>query len=238
VKRVAIIQPNYIPWKGYFDIIHAVDVFIFLDDVQYTQRDWRNRNRIKLASGGSTWLTVPTLGGRSQSIHEVRIDRTQDWPRKHAQALRHSYARTPFFERYHPRFVEIVSSSFERLADLDIALTKQICEWLGIERELRRSSEMGGAGTKDERLVDLAQEVAGDSYLSGPAARDYIVPKRFEDAGIALRYHDYAGYAAYPQISAPFDHYVTVLDLLFAIGPDAPDYVWGSRTAKPIPVFE
>ena len=238
MKRVAIIQPNYIPWKGYFDIVHAVDIFIFLDDVQYTQRDWRNRNRIKLANGTSSWLTVPTQGGRSQSIHEVLVDRSQDWSRKHAEALRHSYARSPFFDRYHPRIIEILASGHERLADLDIDLTKQICEWLAIPTELRRSSEMGGAGAKDERLIELVRAVGGDFYLSGPAARDYIVPKRFEDAGITLAYHDYAGYPEYPQVSAPFDHYLTVLDLLFAVGPEAPDYVWGSRRARPIPVLE
>jgi hypothetical protein len=238
VKRVAISQPNYIPWKGYFDIIQAVDVFVVLDDVQYTQRDWRNRNRIKLASGASSWLTVPTLGGRNQAIHEVLVDRGQDWARKHGEALRHSYARTPFFARYHSRFVEIVSSGHERLVDLDIALTRQICEWLGLEREVLRSSELGGAGTKDERLLDLIAKVGGDFYLSGPAARDYIVPERFARAGVELAYHDYSGYPEYPQVSEPFDHYVTVLDLLFAVGPDAPDYVWGSRRARPTPVRE
>lgn len=238
MKRVAIIQPNYIPWKGYFDIIHDVDVFIFLDDVQYTQRDWRNRNKIKLANGTSSWLTVPTLGGRNQAIHEVAIDRGQDWPRKHGTALLHSYAKAPFFERYHPRFVEIVSSGHERLVDLDIELTKQLMEWLGLEREVLRSSEMGGTGAKDERLVDLVTKVGGDFYLSGPAARDYIVPERFSSAGIGLGYHDYSGYPEYPQVSEPFDHYVTVLDLLFAVGPEAPDYVWGSRRARPMPVRE
>jgi hypothetical protein len=238
VKRVAISQPNYIPWKGYFDIIHSVDVFVFLDDVQYTQRDWRNRNRIKLMSGAASWLTVPTLGGRNQPINEVLVDRGQDWARKHGEALRHSYARTPFFARYHARFVEIVASGHERLADLDIALTKQLCEWLGLTRDFQRSSELGGAGSKDERLIELTKKVGGDFYLSGPAARDYIVPERFADAGITLAYQDYSGYPEYPQVSPPFDHFVTVLDLLFAVGPEAPDYVWGSRRARPIPVRE
>ena len=238
MKRVAVIQPNYIPWKGYFDIIHDVDVFILLDDVQYTQRDWRNRNKIKLTNGTSSWLTVPTLGGRNQAIHEVLVDRGQDWPRKHGEALRHSYARSPFFERYHARFVEIVSSGHERLVDLDVDLTKQVMEWLGLEREVLRSSVMGGSGAKDERLVELVSKVSGDFYLSGPAARDYIVPERFASAGIGLGYHDYSGYPEYTQVSEPFDPYVSVLDLLFAVGPEAPDYVWGSRRARPMPVRE
>src|SRR4051812_8539945 len=105
-STVAIIQPNYIPWKGYFDIIHDVDKFIFLDDVQYTVRDWRNRNKIKLADGTTSWLSVPTRGGRNQRICDVAIDNTQDWKRKHQEAIRHSYGKTPFFGKYFPGLCE------------------------------------------------------------------------------------------------------------------------------------
>jgi hypothetical protein len=227
MRRVAIIQPNYLPWKGYFDIIHAVDVFIFLDDVQYTTRDWRNRNRIKRPQGEPIWLTVPTLGGRNQLVNEVAIDNAQNWPHKHYEALRHSYRGTPHFDRYAPRLRELLNDKWPLLVDLDVALTKQICEWLGFSVELRRSSELGAHGAKDERLIDLTQKVGGDYYLSGPAARDYIQPDRFQSANIELAYHDYSGYPEYPQVSSPFDHFVTILDLLFAAGPDAPDYIWG-----------
>ncbi len=232
MTRVAILQPNYIPWKGVFDMLHAVDVFVFLDDVQYTVRDWRNRNRVKTPAGPSAWLSVPTRGGRNQRICDVAIDYDQPWQHKHTEALRHSYGRTPFFHDYAPRFGEILDKRHPLLADLDIELTREVCGWLGIERDLRRSSELDPQGIKDDRLIDLVQKVGGDAYLSGPAARTYIRPERFSDAGIALSYQDYAGYPEYPQISAPFDHAVTILDLLFAVGPAAPEYIWGPRRLR------
>jgi hypothetical protein len=230
--RVAIIQPNYIPWKGYFDMIHAVDTFIFLDDVQYTVRDWRNRNKIKTAAGATSWLSVPTLGGRSQRVCDVAIDGAQGWRHKHTEALRHSYGRTPFFAEYFPRFAELLSREWKLLADLDIALTQEICAWLGVERQFRRSSEWSVAGIKDDRLIELVERVGGTYYLSGPAARDYIVPEKFAEAKIELAYQDYSGYPEYPQIAPPFDHFVTILDLVFAVGGEAPEYIWGQHRAR------
>jgi hypothetical protein len=225
--RVAIIQPSYIPWRGFFDIIHSVDVFVFLDDVQYTIRDWRNRNRIKTHQGPSVWLTVPTRGGRDQRIADVEIDDTQDWRRKHLASLRHSYGKCRHFADYFPKLSELLTDArTTRLADLDILLTQQICAWLSVERRFARASELSPEGSKDDRLIDLVRKLGGDSYLSGPAARAYIQPEKFAAAGIELSYHDYAGYPEYPQIAAPFDPYVTILDLLFAVGPDAPDYIW------------
>jgi hypothetical protein len=232
VKRVAIIQPSYVPWRGYFDIIHSVDVFIFLDDVQYTVRDWRNRNRVRRPDGTSQWITVPTIGGRDQRLCDVLIDQSQGWARKHAETLRYSYGRTPFFERYHPRFVEVLGRRHERLADLDIELTRQICEWLDINVEFHRSSALGASGSKGDRLIDLVTRVGGGHYLSGPSARDYIRPEQFAAAGIELAYQDYSGYPEYTQISYPFDGAVTILDLLFAVGPDAGEYIWGGRRAR------
>ena len=240
MTRVAIIQPNYLPWRGYFDIIQAVDVFIFLDDVQYTVRDWRNRNRIKKADGTSSWLSVPILGGRDQRILDVKVDNGQDWPRKHLASLRHSYGCCPHFEPYFSQLSELLLSRQSRLAELDITLTVALCGWLGLDRcRFVRASELHAGGVKDDRLIQLVQGVGGAAYLSGPAAKEYIRPERFAEAGIALSYHDYSGYPAYPQISMPFDPHVTVLDLLFAVGPEAPEYIWGSRhsrTASPVPV--
>jgi hypothetical protein len=229
VKRVAIIQPSYIPWRGFFDVIHAVDVFIFLDDVQYTVRDWRNRNRIKTHQGDSIWLSIPVRGGRNQRIADVEIDDSQEWRRRHLEAIRHSYGRCRFFGEYFPGLTEALEGGPSRLADLDIQLTHRICAWLGCERRFHRSSELAPSGTKDDRLIDLVRKVEGDFYLSGPAARDYIQPEKFRDAGIELAYQDYGGYPVYDQISAPFDPQVTVLDLLFSVGSEAGDYIWGKR---------
>lgn len=230
--KVAIIQPNYIPWKGYFDIIHAIDTFIFLDDVQYTTRDWRNRNKIKTTDGSTIWLSVPTLGGRNQRICDVGIDHTQGWQRKHCESLRHNYRGAPFFEDYFERFSDVVTRDWKLLVDLDMELTREVSTWLGMDRRFLRSSELQPRGSKDERLIDLVKKVGGTYYLSGPAARDYIEPQRFADAGVELAYHDYSGYPEYPQISDPFDHYVSVLDLLFAVGDAAPEYIWGAKRVR------
>lgn len=230
--RVAIIQPSYIPWRGFFDVIHSVDVFVFLDDVQYTVRDWRNRNRIKTHQGPSVWLTVPTRGGRDQRIADVEIDDTQDWRRKHLASLRHSYGKCRHFADYFPELSELLTNGPANLAALDITLTERICRWLSVERRFLRSSDLSPVGSKDDRLIDIVRKVDGSFYLSGPAARDYIVPQKFADAGIELAYQDYAGYPEYPQISDPFDPHVSALDLLFAVGPAAPEYIWGKHRQR------
>ena len=227
MRKIAIIQPSYIPWRGYFDFIHEVDVFVFLDDVQHTARDWRNRNRIKTRDGKTLWLTVPILGGRNQLISNVLIDNTQQWQRKHLGALHHNYSKTPHFERYYEDLKNVYDESSGSLSELDIALTRLISGWLGIDTEFAVSSMLDVGGSKDHRLLQLVEKLEGTSYLSGPAAKAYIQPDLWENAGIELEYKDYSGFPVYPQISEPFEGQVTILDLLFMKGPDAPDYIWG-----------
>lgn len=227
LRTVGIIQPNYLPWRGFFDFIHDVDTFVFLDDVQYTVRDWRNRNRIKTRDGGSAWLTVPVLGGRNQLIRDVRIDNAQPWIRKHLGSLERSYGGTAHFEQYYPTVAAIYSRGFEFLAELDIELTKAICRCLGLERDFVVASTLGCEGTKDDRLLEIVRRVGADAYLSGPSAAAYLRPELWRDAGVELRYKDYTGYPEYPQISLPFEPSVSVLDVLFMLGESAPDYIWG-----------
>jgi hypothetical protein len=230
--KVAIVQPSYLPWKGFFDIIFQVDCFVFLDDVQYTVRDWRSRNKIKQRDGSTRWITVPVLGGRNQRIADVKIDRSQPWERKHLEALRHAYAQTPFFDRYFSTLSDILRSGETSLSRLDATLTRAICAWLGLDRRFVFASELAASGSKDDHLIEIVKKVGGTAYLSGPSARDYIRPGRFAEEGIALSYVDYSGYPEYTQTSAPFVHAVTVLDLLFAVGPEAPDYIWGARRLR------
>lgn len=227
MRTIGIIQPSYIPWRGFFDFIHEVDVFVFLDDVQYTVRDWRSRNRIKTRDGKTQWLTVPVAGGRNQLIREVRVDNAQAWQRKHLAILRHNYGKTPYFSQYFRELEDIYGRSFDRLSDLDIELTERIAGWLGIGTEIVLSSGLGAEGVKDDRLLQLVQKLDGDAYLSGPAARAYLRPDIWQAAGIRLGYKDYSGYPEYKQISPPFEPAVTVLDLLFMTGPEAPEYIWG-----------
>ena len=225
-KRVAILQSNYIPWKGYFDIIHDVDEFIFLDDVQYTRQDWRNRNRIK-TSRGTEWLTIPVGTDLQRRICDVELPRTT-WAADHRRKLEASYRDAPFFET---RLLdEIYGAGFHTLSELNQHAIKLIAGVLGIRTSFRDSREFEARSHRGERVLDILRSVGAEVYVSGPAAKDYLDPQQFADAGIELVWKDYAGYPEYPQLHPPFAHDVTILDLLFHTGPDAPRYIWGWRT--------
>lgn len=231
-KTVAIIQSSYIPWKGYFDIIHQVDTFIFLEDVQYTVRDWRSRNRIRTPEGSSKWLTIPILGGRNQMLYEAMIDNNQNWQSKHLAALRNSYSKAPFFSEYYPELASFHDVCYERLTELNQVLTKHLARRLGIAAEFQNSLDVGSVGRKDDKLIALILAVGGTRYVSGPRAADYIDTSKFQKAGIDLIYADYSQYPEYKQISEPFEHYVSILDMLFMLGPDTPNYIWGHKEKR------
>jgi hypothetical protein len=221
-KRVAIVQSCYIPWKGYFDLINLVDEFVLYDDRQYTRRDWRNRNRIKTPQGVQ-WLTIPVevKGRYHQRIDETRIS-DPEWGARHWTTLSHNYRTAPYFDRYGEHFHRLYEEAQDsRLSIVNRTFLEAICLILGITTRLSWSSDYDAEGAKTERLVHLCQAMGATSYLSGPSARDYIEECRFEEAGITLEYMDYTGYPEYPQPHPPFDHGVTVLDLLFNTGPDA-----------------
>jgi hypothetical protein len=217
--RCAIVQPSYIPWRGYFDLIRRVDLFVFYDDVQYDRRGWRNRNRIKTAQG-PRWLTIPVHARGAQTerllIHSIRtVD--SEWPREHFEALRRAYRHAPHFAEYEPWLRRVYAAPPPLLADFTIALTRDIASILGIATPLVRSSELGAAGTKTERLLDVLQKVGATHYLSGPSARAYLDEQQFAAAGIALEWMEYR-YEEYPQLYPPFDAHVSVLDTLFMLG--------------------
>lgn len=227
---MAAIQSCYIPWKGYFDIIHDVDIFIFYDDLQYTNRGWRNRNKIKTPSGGH-WLTIPVGGHQDQLICEVEI-KSDAWAKEHWRTLAAYYSKAPFFEKY-KSFLEQVyrSGKWRYLSELNQYLTTEICRnILGIKTVFAQSQEFSAKGKKTERLIDLLKKCGADTYLSGPAARDYIDESLFQEAGITLEYKDYSGYPEYPQFHPPFEHQVSILDTLFQVGDEAPHYIWGWRS--------
>lgn len=226
-KRIAIIQSNYIPWKGYFDVLASVDEFILYDDMQYTRRDWRNRNRIKTAQG-TQWLTIPVeaKGKYFQKIHETRISEP-DWWRIHWATLRHAYGSAPYFAAYRDRFEQAYSSLAGEwsLSRINRALIEVVCELMHIRTKISWSMDYPLSGGKTERLIGLCLAAGGRSYLSGPAAREYMDADQFKAAGIQLCYADYSGYSEYPQLNGPFEHAVTVLDLIFNTGPDARSYL-------------
>jgi hypothetical protein len=232
-RRVAIVQSNYIPWKGYFDLIAAVDEFILFDEVQYTRRDWRNRNRIK-TQRGPQWLTIPvSVKGRYLApIREIAVS-DPAWNEKHWRILSASYARARCFRKIAPRLEEhYLACTHERLSDINRDLLSAICSMLGIETPLRWSWEYpaiaGGNADPEERdlarsgrLAEICAQAGAAVYLSGPSAAAYLQQKPFTDSGITVEYFDYSGYPQYEQTYSPFDHHVSIVDLLFNTGMDA-----------------
>ena len=230
-RRVAVLQSNYIPWKGYFDIIRQVDLFVFYDDVQYTKQDWRDRNRVK-TERGLEWLTIPIEQRRGQLICEVKFQ-DASWGRRHWDRIQALYSRAPYFEHYRPLFEEIyLHLRWESLSEFNQHVIRTISrECLGIGTEFRDSREFALQGRKLSRLIELLTRLSTTTYLSGPAARAYLDPDATAAAGIDVEWMDYSGYPEYPQFHPPFAHNVTVLDLLFHTGPDAPSLIWGWRGA-------
>lgn len=228
VTRVAILQSNYIPWKGTFDLIHDVDEFVFLDDVQYTRQDWRNRNRIK-TDRGLRWLTIPVGTALDRRVCDVVLP--DAWAERHWRELEKWYARAPFFETYRPLLEPLYrKNNFRLLSDWNQHAIRTLAhDALGITTRFRDSRELAASGRREDRLLGLLQELQTDVYVSGPAAKAYLNPRRFEEAGIELVWKSYDGYPEHPQFHPPFVHDVTVLDLLFHTGPRAPWYIWGWR---------
>jgi len=228
--KCVILQPSYIPWRGYFDQILKSDVFVFYDDVQYDTRGWRNRNRIKMP-GGAQWLTIPVNARGAQTRHipinQVKIAWDRPWNQEHFKALQHAYGKTPFFNLYKPLLESFYSRQDVFLADFTIDLTIALARELGIHHtRFMRSSQLNAAGTKTDRLVDVILKVGADHYISGPSARDYIEPEKFAAHNITLEYMAY-NYPQYDQPYPPFDPQVSVLDLMFMTGTDALGYMKG-----------
>ena len=234
-KRLAIVQSSYVPWKGYFDLIRACDEFVLLDDVQFTRRDWRSRNRIK-TKDGTTWLTVPVQnkGRYLQRIDEVVVS-DPDWGIRHWETIRTSYARTPYFAEYAPRFEAIFRHPpSDRLSAINHALITTICDALAITTPITWSTDYQAREGRNERLIDLCVQAGATEYLSGPNAAGYLDRDAFATAGVTVVFADYAGYLEYPQPYPPFEHAVSVLDLLFCTGPRALDYMKELRPAPSV----
>lgn len=232
MKTVAILQPNYIPWKGVFELMRRVDAFVFFDDVQYTKKDWRNRNRIK-TSYGIKWVTVPVRYSQSnpQPIHRVEIDNSQSWQDKHFAAIQSAYREAPFFESALPLLHDLYKSNrFSHIADLSIYSTKKIADAFDIRTQYYRSSELGVEGAKDgSRAIAICRAVGATHFINGPSSKGFLNENLFSEAGISLEYMTYS-YPEYAQLHGPFVHEVSALDLLFHCGPDSLRFLNASET--------
>jgi hypothetical protein len=232
MKKIAIIQSNYIPWKGYFHIIQNVDHFVFLDTAQFTTRDWRNRNRIKTPEG-LKWLTIPTNGTQSMMINEVKIDNSTDWRKKHLNALEKNYKKCIFFKQYFELLQNILMrKNWENLSNLNQLLIKEITGMLCIKTNFSDSRELELLEGKNEKIISIIHQLDGDFYLTGPSAKSYINPELFQKNNIKLEYMDYSNYPVYSQSWGEFAHNVTIFDLLFCEGQDSPKFIWKKWESK------
>lgn len=228
-RRVAVLQSNYLPWKGYFDIIHDVDLFIFYDVVQFTKNDWRNRNIIKPVNGPH-WVTIPVGTNLRRLIYEVELN-DSSWAKKHWNSIRQAYGKAPYFNLYKEFFESVyLGQSWRHLSHLNHFLIRNISSaFLGIKTAFGDARQYEVTGGRQDRLISLLKLVKADVYVTGPSARSYIDDAAFHAAGIVLSYKNYSGYPEYPQYSPPFNHGVSIIDLLFHVGPNAPYYIWGWR---------
>jgi hypothetical protein len=225
MKRVAILQSNYIPWKGVFDLIDRVDAFVFFEDVDFTKRDWRTRNFIKTQNGREL-LTVPVKKmPRGAKINEIEISEDGNWRRKHEIAIRTAYGKAAYFKDFSFLIDEIFANVDQKsLSQFNIRVTKLICEVLGINADFYDSSNILSTGSSDDKLISICEALNADVYLSGPAAKVYIEESKFHSSNIKLEYITYS-YQRYSQLFGSFDHYVSVLDLIFNCGPDSRELI-------------
>jgi hypothetical protein len=220
--RVAIVQSNYIPWKGYFDLIAQVDQFVLYDDAQYTRRDWRNRNRIKTPHG-LAWLTIPVQvrGRYLQRIRDVEVE-DDGWASRHWRSLMHHYRAAPASADHQDALEELYHTAPSRsLTEINQHFLAGICRLLEIRTPFRRSSELELVGERSERLLHICRQLGASVYVSGPAARAYLDETIFRAQGVDVEWADYSNYPEYRQLHPPFEHHVSIVDLLMNEGRDA-----------------
>lgn len=226
MKKIAICQSNYIPWKGYFDLIKAVDEFILYDDMQFTKRDWRNRNLIKTPSG-LKWLTIPvhTKGRYYQKIKDVELS-DDTWNKRHWDIIKINYKDSRHFKHYAPFFESLYLTCTSRyLSEVNYTFIAAICNLLDINTKISWSMDYELVEGKTERLVNLCLQAQGGCYISGPSAKNYIEEPLFTRHGIKLEYIDYSNYLEYGQQYNNFEHGVSILDLIFNEGDNAGQYM-------------
>lgn len=225
--RCVILQPSYIPWRGYFDQISKADVFVFYDDVQFDKGGWRHRNKI-YTQAGPMWLTIPVKHkGHLRDILQIKdvaVDWNKNWIVKHWRSICQTYTKSPFFDEVSSILQPFYQSHPETLCELVIPLTIRLAEFMGFSTKFLRSSEMGIGGGQTERLVNIARANSCSHYISGPSARSYLDESQFSASGISLEYAVY-DYPEYPQLHKPFEPQVSILDLLFMVGPNAAEYL-------------
>ncbi|CAA7619614.1 WbqC family protein [Magnetospirillum sp. SS-4] len=235
-KTVVISQSNYLPWRGFFHMVRSADELILLDSVQYTRRDWRNRNKVKTANG-PVWLTIPVQvkGRYVQSVDETAI-LNDAWVEKHIRTITLAYGRAGAFDAIAPWLFACLrdAAASSNLTTVNAALLRNVCDILGIHTPILRCTDILERSAlvqmePNQRLLELCRARGASTYLSGPAARDYLAPDLFAAIGISVTWMDYTGYPDYPQLWGEFLPHMSIVDLLLNTGADAPRYLEKTR---------
>jgi hypothetical protein len=218
-RTVGILQPSYLPWLGFFEQLHQVDIFVYYDDVQFEKGSWRNRNRIKTPTGPQ-WLTVPVLikGQNFPLIRDVRINQTERWGKKHIKSIEQNYRKAPYFDTYAPKLFAIMEKGQEFLLDLNLELLSLLAEGLGITTPTVLASELGVTGKKSERLLKILRSLGATTFYEGSSGKDYIDIRLFAENNINLIYQEYV-HPIYTQLHGEFIPYLSIIDLVFNHGP-------------------
>lgn len=225
-QKVTICQSNYIPWKGYFDMINSADTFVIYDDMQYTKNDWRNRNKIKSLQGVQ-WITIATkIESLHQKIKDSKIH-DKNWHSTHIKTIKQNYAKAANFKETYEFLADLYSqaANFAFLSEVNYLFLSNICNFLDIKTKIIFSSEFDLVEDRTQRLIDICNQLKANVYYSGPAAKAYLNEALFQDSGIEIRYMDYSGYREYQQLYPPFEHGVSIIDLLLHEGKNAKNYL-------------
>jgi hypothetical protein len=221
--KVGMIQPNFLPWRGYFDFIDDVDLFIIYDDVKYTHRDWRNRNKIK-TNNGLKWISVPVIHNSNTLINEALIDYSSRWVEKQIKTITLSYQNAKYFEVYSKELFNILMAKPKLLSELNYNLIKWIMKELEINTRLQFASEFKKTGSKFDKPLKILKLVGATEYLSGPTAKEYTEINKYNNANIKVEYKEY-NYKEYPQLWGSFLPNVSILDLLFNCGDNSREFL-------------
>jgi hypothetical protein len=233
---VFVHQPEYLPWLGFFDKLARCNTFVIYDDAQFQHGGFHNRNKIRTPQGWQ-WLTVPITHGHPQIIKDVKIAR-QEWKTKQLNLISQNYHKAPYYQQYFPLFRDAINSNHELLIGLNLHLIKAIADALDIKVNMVRSSEFPYSGhEKNEKLVSICKHIGADTYLSGSGGKNYVNEVLFRDAKIVVQWHSYT-HPSYVQTFEGFEPNMSILDLLFNVGPHAREVLLcgGATTVSDPPV--
>ena len=228
---VAVHQPHYLPWLGYFDKMDRADVFVVLDTVQFEKNGWQNRNKIKTARGWQ-WLTVPVVHRFGQRLDEVSIAHQPEWRKKHWTALRTNYGKAPYFGSHSSFFADVYQRQWERLVDLNLYLISYLTEALGIQAKIEQASTMNLSEQPSQRLVDICQALGAEAYMAGIGGKRYMDLSRFEQVGVRVGFQAFE-HPVYRQLFGGFEPNMAVVDLLFNHGPASLEIIRTGRKELP-----